>query len=45
MPSGVHDIDEHVETGWGGEKLAKLLEQDGFLDIPGLIPRKSQYSL
>ncbi|KAF2095800.1 NAD(P)-binding protein [Rhizodiscina lignyota] len=44
LPSGVHDIDEDVETGWGGEKLAGLLEQDGFFDIPNLIPRKSQYS-
>lgn len=40
MPSGVIDIDEEVDTGYGGHKLLKVLEQDGFFDIPSLFPKK-----
>ena len=39
MPSGYFDIDEENETGWGGENYIKMLEQDGYMDIPSLFPR------
>jgi 5'-hydroxyaverantin dehydrogenase len=40
MPSGVIDINEDVETGYGGERWVKILEKDGFMDIPSLFPKK-----
>jgi hypothetical protein len=36
MPSGVHDIDEDVATGYGGEKFLQICKQDGFFELPGL---------
>ena len=41
MPSGVIDINEDVETGYGGERWVKMLEKDGFMDIPSLFPKKA----
>jgi 5'-hydroxyaverantin dehydrogenase len=40
MPSGVIDINEDVETGYGGERWVKMLERDGFMNIPSLFPKK-----
>lgn len=40
MPSGVIDINEDVETGYGGERWVKMLERDGFMDIESLFPKK-----
>lgn len=41
FPSGVVDIEEEVETGYGGGKILEVLERDGFFDIPSLFPKKS----
>ena len=41
MPSGVIDIDEDVETGYGGDRWVKMLKKDGFMEIPSLFPKKS----
>lgn len=40
MPSGVIDINEDFETGYGGERWVKMLQQDKFTDIPSLFPKK-----
>lgn len=41
FPSGVVDIEEDVETGYGGHQILKVMEQDGFFDIPSLFPKKA----
>ncbi|KAJ9655043.1 hypothetical protein H2198_005983 [Neophaeococcomyces mojaviensis] len=41
FPSGVVDIEEDVETGYGGKNVLEVLERDGFFEIPSLFPRKS----
>ena len=41
FPSGVVDLDEEVESGYGGHKILQVLEQDGFFDIPSLFPKRS----
>lgn len=40
FPSGVVDIEEDVETGYGGNKILEVMEQDGFTKIPSLFPGK-----
>jgi 5'-hydroxyaverantin dehydrogenase len=40
MPSGVIDINEDFETGYGGDRWAKMLEQEGLTAIPSLFPKK-----
>lgn len=42
FPSGVADIGEDVETGYGGSKILEVLEQDGFMKIPSLFPAKKK---
>lgn len=39
--SGTYDMDEDVETGYGGEKLLKVMKQDGFFELDGLFFHKS----
>lgn len=34
--SGTYDIDEDVETGYGGDKILKVFKQDGFFELAGL---------
>ena len=42
MPSGIIDAEEDYETGYGGEKLARILEDEGIADLfPGIIPTKT----
>ena len=31
---------EDVETGYGGEQLHKMLQEEGYMNIPSLFPRK-----
>ena len=40
FPSGVVDIEEDVESGYGGKGILEVLERDGFMDIPSLFPKK-----
>ena len=40
FPSGVIDIHEDVETGYGGKEILKVLEDDGFFNISSLFPKK-----
>lgn len=40
FPSGIVDIDEEIETGYGGKELLQVLERDGFFDIKSLFPRR-----
>lgn len=42
MPSGVIDVEEDFETGYGGEKLVQVLRDEGIADLfPGVIPKKT----
>lgn len=42
MPSGIIDIEEDYQTGYGGEKLVKVLEDEGIAALfPGVIPTKT----
>lgn len=41
MPSGTIDAEEDYEHGYGGEKLVKLLQDEGIAALfPGVIPTK-----
>lgn len=39
MPSGVIDLEEDWRTGYGGDKLVKMLKDEGIAQLfPGVIP-------
>ncbi|CZT24754.1 uncharacterized protein RCC_10482 [Ramularia collo-cygni] len=40
VPSGVIDMEEDYETGYGGNKWTSMLEEEGFTKMPGLFPPK-----
>lgn len=42
MPSGSIDVEEDFEKGYGGEKLVKVLKDEGIASLfPDLIPTKT----
>lgn len=42
MPSGVVDIEEDYGRGYGGEKLVRILKEEGIADLfPGIIPTET----
>jgi hypothetical protein len=41
MPSGVIDIEEDFDTGYGGKKICDVFEKEGITDLfPALFPKK-----
>lgn len=42
MPSGVIDVEEDFEAGYGGEKVRRVLEEEGIAALfPEIIPTKT----
>lgn len=42
MPSSVIDVEEEIETGYGGEKLVRVLRDEDIADLfLGVIPTKT----
>ncbi|KJX93340.1 hypothetical protein TI39_contig4332g00002 [Zymoseptoria brevis] len=41
VPSGVMDMEEDIQTGYGGAKWAQVLEEEGFTKLTTLFPTKA----
>ena len=41
MPSGVIDIEEDFDTGYGGQNVCDVFQKEGITDLfPALFPKK-----
>lgn len=40
MPSGPTDLEEDMEAGYGGQKLAQLMKDEGYAELAELLARK-----
>lgn len=38
FPSGVIDMEENIESEYGGGKWKQVLQQEGFMKLPNLFP-------